>query len=314
MTAVGIGGQTPGVRERLWEAAQWRHNREQMAGHSGSGFTVCRVTACREAAAAWNESKPGAPESERAVSPKPPLHWRSDGWNDWVGGKRASDIRQRWEQAGAAEKQEGHVPSSLTSVWEGTDNGFLRRAVPFYLRERYSPVGTRVLDSTYGLGVFWQDGIPAEWRLIGMDINSTKPAGVVADNGALPFGDAAFDVVIFDPPHIVHPWSDWDEAGRYSIAKGRGSIAYLFPSFLIEAHRCLAPGGILIAKLADQVHSGRSWFQMGEYVNMLPFAGLTPCDIVVKVRGRARPQPTGRGVRHAARRHSYYVVARRGRC
>lgn len=201
-----------------------------------------------------------------------------------------------------------------TSVWEGTDNGFLRLAIPFYLRGRYGHGETIILDSTYGLGVFWRDSLPLEWRLVGMDIDPTKPAAVLATNWVMPFRDGAFDVVVYDPPHIVHPWAEWDEGRRYSVAVGKGSIAYLFPAFLIEAQRVLAPGGILIAKLADQVHSGRSWFQMGEYVAMLPFADLTPCDIVVKVRGRARPQPAGRGVRHAARRHSYYVIARKGRC
>lgn len=199
--------------------------------------------------------------------------------------------------------------TDLTSVWEGNDGDFLSRATPFYLRRA---LRTPILDATWGKGVFWA-GQALRPCVVGVDNNPEKRAEVLADNRVLPFRNEAFDVVVYDPPHIVHPWSDWDSDDRYSVAEGRGSIAYLFPPFLIEAERVLTAGGILIAKLADQVHSGRSWFQMGEYVTMLPFAGFTACDIVVKVRGHARPQPAGRRVLHAARRHSYYVIARKGK-
>lgn len=203
--------------------------------------------------------------------------------------------------------------SGFTSVWDGNDNGFLREAIPFYLRESYCPQRTVILDSTFGLGVFWRPGTPEGWTLISMDINPVKPAAVIADNGRMPFRDGVFNVVVNDFPHVTHDWSPWDSAGQYAVAAGRGSIAYLYPPFLAEAHRVLTADGIVIAKIADQVHSGRSWFQTGEFVAMLPAYGFTACDLIVKVRSHARPQPPGRRTLHAARRHSFYVIARKGK-
>ncbi len=201
----------------------------------------------------------------------------------------------------------------FSSVHTGDDHSFLLEAIPFYLRRR--PVTTlRILDATWGKGVFWQGARPAGWRVVGMDALRFKHPEVWADNRQMPFRPQVFDAVVYDPPHVTHPWSAWDQSGAYEFAQGRGSIAYLYPDFLIEAGRVLVPDGIVIAKLADQIHTGKYWWQTFKFIQEAQVAGFTPCDVVIKVRSNYRPQPNGRRQLHARRRHSFYIILRKGRC
>src|SRR5437870_1916896 len=82
------------------------------------------------------------------------------------------------------------------------------------------------------------------------------------------FPPASFDVVVWDPPHVSDAGSgivghgDWGD--RYGTLtpglKGR-TITPLFVPFLEAARAVLQPStGIVLAKIADQVHSGeRQW-------------------------------------------------------
>ena len=208
------------------------------------------------------------------------------------------------------------MASVMTSVWEKTDNEFLRTAIPFYLRskEEIFPLPKlRILDATFGLGVFWKDSYPKEWTVYGMDADKTKRPTLYGDNRSIPVRGNIFDVVIYDPPYVTHGWSKWDESYRYGSAEGYGSISYLFPSFLDEAERVLRTGGIVIAKLANQIHSGRFFDQVCEF-KVMAQTQFTLCNEVIKIRSAARPQPAGRRQLHAEQRHSYYVILRKGAC
>lgn len=58
----------------------------------------------------------------------------------------------------------------------------------------------RTLDPTYGLGRFWKTRRPVE--LVASDLDITRsPVGASIDFTALPWDDADFDDVVFDPPY-----------------------------------------------------------------------------------------------------------------
>lgn len=196
----------------------------------------------------------------------------------------------------------------LTSVWEADDAGLITRIIPFYLRHD----AAIVLDATWGKGNFWR--YDEQFRVVGMDNDKLRHAEVLADNQVMPFRNDTFDAIMYDPPHITHSWSDWDQSGSYGVAGGRGSIGYLFPLFLYEAWRILKDDGIVVAKLADQVHSGMTWHQTREFCQCAEAEGFQHCDTIVKVRTAARPQPSGRRQLHASRRHSYFIILRKGKC
>ena len=53
-------------------------------------------------------------------------------------------------------------------------------------------------------------GAAAAGRLSGWDIEASHCPAIVGDNARMPFADAAFDVVVYDPPHI--PNQGWDKS------------------------------------------------------------------------------------------------------
>lgn len=96
--------------------------------------------------------------------------------------------------------------------WRSNAELIARGVVPLgFLRPQ-----DRVLDPTYGKGVWWRDWQPNE--LICHDID-----GDGVDFRQLPHGDKCFDAVAFDPPYVCHSldteifttegWKRYDEVG-----------------------------------------------------------------------------------------------------
>lgn len=181
----------------------------------------------------------------------------------------------------------------------------------------------RILDVTHNRGVMWQ-GVP--YRPHRLDRNPELHArgytDTVADFRALPFPEASWDVLVFDPPHLTDAGDG--VAGEASYGDGYGttgddltgpSIAPLFEPFLREAARVLVPGtGIVLAKIADQVHGGHYQWQARTFQNLAEARGFTCCDLLVKIapsRG-SLVDPKWRRVLHVRQVHSYWLVLRNG--
>ncbi len=201
-----------------------------------------------------------------------------------------------------------------SSVWEGNDSGLLSWAIPFY-HGIYDPI---ILDCTYGKGTFWKGF--ERGTLFGSDLISKAliPMGwwpvVVADFRSLPFRNRTFDVVVFDPPHLTDGGKGSLYSERYETGEKAKNISYLFPPFLREAKRVLRPNGIVLAKIADQVHGGKSQWQHVDFMRDAEEAGLTVCDMIVKVRKSAVIDPKWKNVYHARKRHAMWIVCRKGKC
>jgi hypothetical protein len=172
----------------------------------------------------------------------------------------------------------------------------------------------RILDVTFGLGTMWVGSGYEPWA---MDIDPDKAKFRVGDFRDLGWSrDAEWDVVVFDPPHITDAGANSALAARYGLRGIKGdSISHLFPHFLGQVGRILRPGGIVLAKIADQVHGGAHQWQMVDFVNAARAAGLTPCDLVVK----ADPSAGGiaglwKRVLHTRNSHCYWIVLRVGSC
>jgi hypothetical protein len=144
----------------------------------------------------------------------------------------------------------------------------------------------RILDASYGRGGIWR-GMP--YKPTRLDARALADADIVGDWDELAslFAPASFDVVVWDPPHVSDGGSgivghgDWGD--RYGTLtpglKGR-TIAPLFAPFLEAARAVLQPRtGVVLAKVADQVHCGDHQWQFIDLVLAGRAAGFTDASM-----------------------------------
>lgn len=198
------------------------------------------------------------------------------------------------------------------SVWAGDDARLLAWMIPFYWRgegEEKRGKTPRVLDVTYGRGTFWRG---ATAPVVAIDRLPTRPGVIPMDNRALGFQGESFDVVIYDPPHITDSSPRGAYASRYGV-ETREAPAAQFPRFLTEAARVLTDGGVVLAKIADMVHSGRAQWQHVDFM-VAAREHFTVCDLIVKTRRGAMNDPKWKRVLHARKGHCFWIVLRKGEC
>src|SRR5262249_17706172 len=101
----------------------------------------------------------------------------------------------------AAGKRPAPEYQPLASIWEGSDADLLEQMLDFYPHKK----PRRILDATVNAGRFW---VGSKRKVIGLDIDARHHPTVVGDNMQMPFKDACFDVVVYDPPHIPNQGKD----------------------------------------------------------------------------------------------------------
>lgn len=162
----------------------------------------------------------------------------------------------------------------------------------------------RTLDATYGRGIFWQ-----RWKPDSLVTNDWRPelgADHHCDFRSLPWPDAHFDAVVFDPPYKLNgtPTRSVDE--RYGVHE---------PTRWQDRHRMIlagiaecarVAGQVLLVKCQDQVVSGRVRWQTRLFADEMECHGFGLEDALHMVGGR--PQPEGRRQVHARRNYSTLLV------
>lgn len=204
----------------------------------------------------------------------------------------------------------------LGSVWYGEDDAeLLEQLLLFYPRTPPQ----RILDATINGGRFWRG---SSRKVVGLDIEPRHRPTICGDNSAMPFRSNAFDVVVYDPPHI--PNQGRDKSKDFNIRFGLGgrspkehgySFAHTYPAFVAEAHRVLVDEGILLCKIADYVHNHRYQWAHVDLIHAGRAAGFTACDCIVKVRKGPIIDPKWKIAHHSRRQHSYWIIFRKShRC
>jgi SAM-dependent methyltransferase len=199
----------------------------------------------------------------------------------------------------------------LASIWHGTDAELLERMLDFYPRKKPN----LILDATVNAGRFWRG---SKRKVVGIDINPKVHPTIVADNRQMPFKDACFDVVVYDPPHVPNQGKDRqkDFNTRFGLvlkspAKNGYNFSHLYPPFVAEAYRVLRPEGVLLCKIADYIHGHRFQWAHVELIKAAAAVGFTACDCIVKVRKGPIVDPRWQTAHHARRHHCYWLVFRK---
>jgi SAM-dependent methyltransferase len=199
----------------------------------------------------------------------------------------------------------------LPSVWDGDDNELLEMMLNFYPRSEPD----LILDATVNRGRFW---LGSHRPVIGMDINSHYRPQVVGDNMQMPFSPEAFDVVVYDPPHI--PNQGKDRQKDFNLRFGLGvkspkengyNFSHLYPAFVQEAYRVLKPEGILLCKITDYIHNHRYQWAHVEIILAATAAGFKPCDCIIKIRKGPIIDPRWKKAHHTRRQHCYWLIFRK---
>jgi hypothetical protein len=204
----------------------------------------------------------------------------------------------------------------LASVWQGEEDAeLLERLLRFYPRRR----PRRILDATVNGGRFWRNSCRP---VFGLDVERQHRPDIVGDNTAMPFRNGAFDVIVYDPPHI--PNQGRDKQKDFNLRFGLGarsakehgySFSHTFPAFLSEAQRVLKDEGILLCKITDYVHNHRYQWAHVDLIYAARGLGFLPCDCIIKVRKGPIVDPKWKRAHHSRRQHCYWLVFRKSdRC
>ena len=183
----------------------------------------------------------------------------------------------------------------------------------------YVPEGSRILDMTYGKGVFWKKVDTGKYHLDTNDISEDRGDSHY-DFRQIPAADASYDAVILDPPYIYHSGAVHKEGGMHTDYRnderavagvyGVPAVDAMFQDGMIEAYRLLRPLGILLVKCMDQIVGSKQVWQHITLIGMAEKLGYTVEDLFVLVRNGVLIMRWGHQV-HARKNHASFVVFRK---
>jgi hypothetical protein len=125
----------------------------------------------------------------------------------------------------------------------------VRRLVDLAFRDAHT-----ALDLTYAHRGFWADPLPPGLVVTGNDIDPESTADLHVDFRSTGLPDSAYDLVIFDPPHVADGGKAGIMARRYGTVRGTAALRALIEAGCHEAWRVAAIG--VLIKVADHSHQG----------------------------------------------------------
>lgn len=140
------------------------------------------------------------------------------------------------------------VGTTLTFMPIGSAEA-VRRLVHLAFRDAHT-----ALDLTYGHGRFWTDPLPPGLTVTGNNLDPSSSTALHLDFTATSLPDSAFDLIVYDPPHIADAGQSGIMGSRYGTIRGTAALREMIQAGTREAWR-IASVGILV-KVADHAHQG----------------------------------------------------------
>ena len=178
----------------------------------------------------------------------------------------------------------------------------------------------RILDPTWGIGVFWTEWQPVNGKLIGTDLNPEKsPTGKSIDFTNLPFKDGMFDAVVFDPPYKLNGTPDPEVDARYGV-DGKVDWKDRMDLIAVGVRECARVSrDRLLVKCMDQVCSGQVRWQTKWVTDAVTKKNVATGELSgwrladrFDMIGHSRKQPAGRTQKHSYGRGSTLLVFVKG--
>jgi hypothetical protein len=177
----------------------------------------------------------------------------------------------------------------------------------------YARPGQRIVDPTFGSGVFWKRIDVAQYDAYLTDLGSGGP-----DMRDLPGDAESVDLVVLDPPYRytptanqAHPALDTRYSLKASAPTRTQGVIELYVDGIKSANRILKRGGFCVAKCQDTVQDGKQIWVHCELMSRAESLGFACRDIVV-VTQETPTKSRWENQRHLRKAHSYFLVFRKG--
>ena len=183
--------------------------------------------------------------------------------------------------------------------------------------ELYVEKGAKVLDTTWGRGVFWKLIPEGDYDVTKNDIDPDR-GDTHHDFAALPTRwRESFDCVVLDPPFLLTGgWQtlkksiDRGYQNKARAAKGvagAAKVMQMYAGAYVEAHRVLKDKGVFVVKTMDQVESGKQQWMSVRLLQLADLLGFDSLDWFIMVNSNT---PTMRHEKqvHARRNHSHWLI------
>jgi tRNA G10 N-methylase Trm11 len=170
------------------------------------------------------------------------------------------------------------------------------------------------VDPTYSKGNFYKGSIPdPKYKF---DILPQVNGVIMSSADNLPLESESINTIMFDPPFLATTGKSLKmENGsnkinkRFGVYPNEKELHRFYLSSLIEFHRILKPGGILIFKCQDKVSGGKQYFSHNFIMSEASKLGYYCKDMfILLAKQRIVADWQLKNQKNARKFHSYYLV------
>jgi hypothetical protein len=162
-----------------------------------------------------------------------------------------------------------------------------------------------VLDLTFGAGNFWKPPVPPGITVTSNNLDRAAPTDLHVDFTATGLADGAFDLVVYDPPHLPHLGERSFMGARFGTVRSTSGFRTMIEAGACEAWRIARVG--IVVKLAD-VPNGGAYLPTTSWATEA--LGVWPVYVLHAI-GRPSPRPADEIARVPRNNGSDWLVFRK---